>query len=166
MATAVAIAVAVLMLVGIAGAVLPGVPGTPLILLGALIYAFASDWQPIGLGRLLVLGALTVLAEVAGYVGVALGAKRSGGSRWAVAGALVGAVVGLAFAPLGLIVGPLAGAVLAEVLRTGQLHESLRTGVGAALGVPRRHRSPSRAGLGDGGAILLVDLVGSMKSAS
>lgn len=135
MLTAISILVGALMLVGIAGAVVPGIPGTPLILVAALIYAFATDWTPVGLGRLAVLAGLTVVAEAAGWLGVALGARRSGGSRWAVAGALAGALVGLAFAPVGLIVGPLAGAVLAEWLRTGRIRGSVRSGVGAALGV-------------------------------
>jgi uncharacterized protein YqgC (DUF456 family) len=135
MPTAIVVLVAAMMLVGIVGAVVPGIPGTPLILAGAVVYAFATDWQPIGVGRLLVLAALVVVAEVSGYAAVALGAKRSGGSRWAVVGAIAGTIVGLGFAPLGLILGPLAGAIAGEALRTGRLRDSVRPGVGAALGV-------------------------------
>lgn len=130
--TAVAI---LLMLVGVAGAVLPGIPGTPLILLGALIYALATGWSPIGVTQLAILAALTVVAETAGYLSVALGARRSGGSRWAVAGALVGALAGVAFAPVGLLVGPVAGAIVGELLGTGRLRGSVSTGAGTAIGV-------------------------------
>ena len=135
MQTAIAALVAVMMLVGIVGAVMPGLPGTPLIFAGALVYAFANDWHPIGLWRLVILAALTILAEASGYLAVALGAKRSGGSRWAVVGAIVGVFVGLAFAPLGLVLGPLIGAIAGEALRSGRLRESVRPGIGAALGV-------------------------------
>src|SRR5688572_22239271 len=99
-ATALAI---VMMLVGIAGAVLPGIPGTPLIFAGALIYAFATNWSPIGIPQLAILFALMALAEIAGYLSVALGTRRAGGSRWAILGAIAGALAGLAFAPIGLI---------------------------------------------------------------
>jgi uncharacterized protein YqgC (DUF456 family) len=51
-----------------------------------------------------------------------------------VIGAVAGAIVGLTFAPLGLIVGPLAGAVVAEAVRTGDVGASLRTGIGAGVG--------------------------------
>jgi uncharacterized protein YqgC (DUF456 family) len=125
----------VLMLVGIAGAVLPGIPGTPLILAGAVIYAFATNWSPIGLPQLAILAALMALAEIAGYLSVALGTRRAGGSRWAIVGAIVGALAGMAFAPVGLLVGPLVGAIAGEMLRTGQLRGSVTTGIGAAIGM-------------------------------
>lgn len=132
---AVYVLVGLMMVLGLAGAVVPGLPGAPLILLGALLYAFATDWTPVGIGRLALLTVLTAMASVAAHLGTAMGAKRAGGSRWAVVGALVGGVVGIFFAPLGLIVGPLAGAIAAELFRTGELRESIRSGVGAALGV-------------------------------
>ena len=132
---AVYVLVGLLMVLGLAGAVLPVLPGPPLILLAALLYAFATDWMPVGMARLAILAVLAALASVAGHLGTVMGAKRAGGSRWAVIGALVGGVVGIFFAPLGLIVGPLAGAIVGELFRTGELRESIRTGVGAALGV-------------------------------
>jgi uncharacterized protein YqgC (DUF456 family) len=127
--------VGVLMLLGVAGAIVPALPGPPLVLVGALIYAFATDWTPIGFGRLVILAALAIVASVAAHVGTVMGARRAGGSRWAVTGALIGGVVGIFFAPLGLILGPLIGAVLGELFRTGELGESIRSGVGAAVGV-------------------------------
>ncbi|MBI1737457.1 MAG: DUF456 domain-containing protein [Candidatus Rokubacteria bacterium] len=132
---AVHVLVGLMMLLGLAGAVIPVLPGPPLILLGALLYALATGWTPVGVGRLVILATLTVVASVAGHLGTVMGAKRAGGSRWAVIGALAGGVVGIAFAPLGLIVGPLAGAIAGELFRTGELRESIRTGVGAAVGV-------------------------------
>jgi uncharacterized protein YqgC (DUF456 family) len=132
---AVHVLVALMMLAGLAGAVVPVLPGPPLILLGALLYAFATDWTPVGVGRLAVLAALSVAAWLAGHLGTAVGTRRAGGSRPAVAGALAGGLVGIFFAPLGLILGPLAGAIAGEFLRTGRLRGSVRTGAGAALGV-------------------------------
>jgi uncharacterized protein YqgC (DUF456 family) len=129
------VVVGLMMAVGLAGAVVPVLPGPPLILLGALLYAFATDWTPIGIRRLVILTALTAAAALAGHVGTVVGARRTGGGRSAVVGALVGGVVGMFFAPLGLVLGPLVGAIAGELVRTGELRGSIRTGVGAAVGV-------------------------------
>ena len=123
------------MAAGLAGSLLPFVPGPPLIFAGALVYAFATNWTPIGGGRLAILGALTVLAYVLGHLAAAMGAKRFGGSWWAVGGAVVGAVVGVFFGPLGLLFGPAIGAVTGEFMRSGNLEESTRSGLGALVGL-------------------------------
>lgn len=127
--------VGALMVAGVIGAVLPFLPGAPLILVGAVIYAVFTDFTPVGWGRLAVLGALTVLGFVLEYVASALGARRFGGSRWGVVGAVVGSIVGVFFGLVGLLLGPVVGAVAGELLRSGQLAESLRTGIGAAVGL-------------------------------
>lgn len=129
------VVVGLLMVVGLAGTVLPYVPGTPLILVGILIYAFATDFRTIGFPRLVFLTAVAILASILAYAGAAVGAKRAGGSAWAVAGALVGGLIGLAFAPPGLFVGPLVGAIGAEWIRTGRFRGSAKAGVGALAGV-------------------------------
>lgn len=133
--TLVNILVALLMLAGLAGAVVPVLPGTPLILAGALLHAIATDFTPVGLGRLAILAALAVVGAVLGNLATAVGVQRAGGSRWAIVGALVGAVLGLFAAPLGLVLGPLVGAIAGEILRTRRLRGSVRAGLGALLGL-------------------------------
>ena len=127
--------VACLLLAGLAGSILPFLPGTPLIFLGALVHALATDFSPISAVRLLVLAGLTVLAYLMEYAAGALGAKKFGGSVWAVVGALVGAVVGLFFGPPGLVIGPVLGAVAGELLKSGELRHSLKAGIGALAGL-------------------------------
>jgi uncharacterized protein YqgC (DUF456 family) len=127
--------VGLLMAAGLAGSLLPFVPGPPLIFAGALVYAFATGWTPIGIGRLAILGTLTVLAYGLGHVAAGLGAKRFGGSWWAVVGALVGAVIGVFAGPLGLLFGPVIGAIAGEFLHSGDLEESTRSGLGALVGM-------------------------------
>jgi len=100
-----------------------------------LVYALATNFQPIGAGKLLVLAGLAALAHVMEYVASALGAKKFGGSLWAAAGALLGVVVGLLFGPLGLVVGPVAGAMAGELLKTGKVEQSVKAGVGALVGL-------------------------------
>ena len=129
------IVVALLMLAGLIGSALPIVPGTPLILAGALLYAYATDFTPIGMGRLIILTLLAVAAMALAHLAAALGVRGAGGSRWAMVGALVGAVLGLAVPPVGLLLGPLLGAIAVELWRTHRLAESVRVGVGAVVGV-------------------------------
>jgi uncharacterized protein YqgC (DUF456 family) len=133
--TGIAIVVAVLFLLGLAGSVLPFLPGTPLILAGAVLYAFATDFTPVGPGRLLVLGALTALSFALHYLAGAIGARRSGGSRWAVMGAIVGALVGAFFGPFGLFLGPFLGAAGFELLHRPDVETSVRAGIGTVLGM-------------------------------
>ena len=133
--TAVGVVVAVLMLAGLVGAVVPLVPGTPLVFAGALVYAIATDFVPVGAGRLVILAVLAVAGWALEHVAGALGARRAGGGRAAVVGALLGAVVGLAFAPLGLLLGPIAGAIVGELVSGRDPAGSVRTGFGTALGV-------------------------------
>jgi uncharacterized protein YqgC (DUF456 family) len=127
--------VAVLIIAGLAGSLLPFLPGTPLIFLGALVYALATDFHPITPGKLLFLAGLAALAHVLDYVAGAVGARKFGGSGWAVVGALIGGVVGLFFGLPGLLVGPVVGAVAGELLKSGELGHSLKAGFGALLGI-------------------------------
>jgi uncharacterized protein YqgC (DUF456 family) len=129
------VVVGLLLAAGLVGSVLPFLPGPPLIFAGALVYALATSWMPIGIGRLAILGALAVLAYALGHVASALGARRFGGSWWAVAGALGGAVIGVFFGPLGLLFGPVIGAVAAEFAKSGDLEVSTRSGIGALVGM-------------------------------
>jgi hypothetical protein len=129
------IVVALLMLLGLAGALLPFLPGTPLILAGALLHAIATDFDPLGPWRLAILALLALLSAALGWLGGAIGTRRFGGSRWAVVGALVGAVLGLFAAPVGLLVGPIAGAIVGELLHGARLAQSVRSGLGALLGL-------------------------------
>jgi uncharacterized protein len=132
---AVEIIVGLFFIVGLAGSVIPFLPGTPLIFAGALVYAFATGFTPVGAGRLAILAALAILAYVLEHVAGALGARRYGGSRWAVMGAILGALVGLFFGPLGLVVGPIVGAVALELSRSGHLERSVRSGFGTLVGM-------------------------------
>ena len=127
--------VALLLVAGLIGSVVPALPGTVLILAGAAVHAMATDFEPIGPGRLAILALLTVIAYGLDYVAGALGVKRFGGSRWAIAGAVVGALVGLFFSLPGLLLGPLLGALAAEYVYTRQLSNSARAALGTVVGL-------------------------------
>ena len=71
----------VLVLVGLAGVILPALPGLPLVFIGMLVAAWAGDFVYIGWPTLTVLGVLTVLALIVDFVASILGAKHVGASR-------------------------------------------------------------------------------------
>lgn len=134
-----------LVLLGIAGTVLPGLAGSPFVFLGLLIVAWIDRFEKVGWVTLTVLGILTLLPLGIDYIAVALGAKRLGASREAVAGAVLGVIAGIFSGLIGLIFFPFLGAVLGEYLhqrdwrRAGKVGAgtwlSLILGVGAKLAV-------------------------------
>jgi len=124
-----------LLLLGLAGTIVPFLPGTPLIVIAALVHAIAYDWAPIGWGRLLILSALAALGYAAAHLASAAGARRAGGSGSAVAGAILGGVVGIFFGIPGLLLGPPVGAIAGELLRGGDVATSVRTGLAAFTGM-------------------------------
>jgi len=129
------IVIGALLLLGLAGTVLPFVPGAPLIVAAALVHAIASDWMPISVGRLVILAAFSAFGYLLHYAAAALGARGAGGSAWAFAGALGGGVIGLFFGLPGLLLGPPLGAIAGELLKSGDLRTSVRTGIAAFIGM-------------------------------
>jgi len=102
---------AALVLVGIVGVVVPGLPGAILVFAGLALAAWIDGFVRVGLGTLAVLAALTALTYALDFVATAIGARRFGTSWWGVAGALVGTIVGLFFGLPGLVLGPFLGAL-------------------------------------------------------
>ena len=99
--------VVALVALGIAGAVLPALPGVPMVFAGLWLGAWIDGYARIGTGTLIVLGVLTALSLLIDFVASALGAKRVGASPKAVTGAVLGSLVGLFFGLPGIILGPL-----------------------------------------------------------
>jgi len=129
-----------LILLGLAGVVLPALPGLPLVFLGMLLAAWAGGFAKIGIATLVALGILTLLSMAVDFWAAALGAKRVGASRLAVIGALLGTFAGLFFGPVGLFLGPFVGALTGELvhgrrLDRGRLGQATRVGVGTWLGL-------------------------------
>ena len=120
---------------GVAGSLLPLVPGAPLILGAALLHGVVTGFAVLGPGRLVILAGLTAVGYILDGLAGALGARRFGGSRWGIAGALLGGVAGLFVGLVGLIIGPLVGAVIGELVGGRRLWESLRIGVGTFVGL-------------------------------
>ena len=126
---------ALLIAAGVAGSILPALPGAPLILVAAVLHrwllpGYVSLWT---IGALVILAALTVVLDAACGI---FGVRRFGGGRWAMLGAGVGAALGLLFGPLGLFAGAIAGAVACEMAFDRKaLNDALKAGLGAGLGM-------------------------------
>lgn len=126
---------AVLALIGIAGVVLPALPGLPLVFAGMLLAAWANGFQEISVWTIVVLGVLTLLSIGIDFFATAMGAKRVGASRLALIGAVVGTVAGLFFGPVGLIAGPFIGALVGELAHSREVGKATKVGLGTWLGI-------------------------------
>ena len=123
-----------LMLVGIIGCIVPGLPGVPIAYAGLWV-AQATDRIDFSWQMLLIWGIVTVVVSVLDYVVPAWGTKQFGGTKYGVWGSTIGVFVGLFLGPWGVIVGPLVGAILGEMLGGKQMAEALKAGWGSFIGL-------------------------------
>ncbi|MGD8815612.1 MAG: DUF456 domain-containing protein [Acidobacteriota bacterium] len=124
-----------LVVTGVIGLVLPGLPGAPLVFGGLLVAAWLEGFAYVGAWTLLLLALLAVLTQVVDIFAGALGARHFGASRSAVVGAILGAVVGVFFGLPGVVLGPFFGALIGELLAERPLREAGAAGFGAGLGL-------------------------------
>ena len=124
---------AVFLFVGMLGCILPMLPGPPLAYAGMLLLHL-TDRVQFTTTQLLVWLLLVVATVVLDYVTPLLGSKYSGGSKWGERGCMIGTVIGLFFAPWGIIIGPFVGAVVGELLGDKELSQALKSGFGSFLG--------------------------------
>ena len=122
------------MAVGIIGCIIPGLPGVPVAYVGLWI-AQATEKVDFSWQMLLVWGIVTVAVSVLDYVVPAWGTKKFGGTRYGVWGSTIGVFAGLFFGAAGVIIGPLAGAVLGELVSGKEIAEALKAGWGSFIGL-------------------------------
>jgi uncharacterized protein len=135
MTTALWIAAVLLILVGIAGTVLPALPGVPLIFGGVLLAAWIDDFQRISVATVVVLAVLTVLGIVIDYVAAALSAKRMGASKQGIIGATIGTLAGIFTGLWGLLFMPLAGAAIGEFIAHKDMFRAGKVGAATWVGL-------------------------------
>jgi len=126
---------ALLVLAGLAGLIVPMLPGAPIIFLGLLLAAWADDFEYVAFAGLTLLGVLALLTYLVDFAASAFGARRFGASPRAAIGAGVGGIVGLFFGLLGVLVGPFVGAVVGELTARRGIEDASRAGFGATLGL-------------------------------
>lgn len=126
---------AVLILAGVAGTVLPALPGTALVLAGIVLGAWIDDFTRVSVGTLAVIAVLAVLAWALDYVAGLMGARRAGASRQALVGAALGTVVGLFMGLVGVLFMPLVGAAVGEYMARRDRRQAVTVGVSTWLGI-------------------------------
>jgi uncharacterized protein YqgC (DUF456 family) len=124
----------ILVVVGLAGIILPALPGTILIFAGLVLAAWADHFTRVGATTIVVIGLLAVSSYGVDFAAAAIGAKALKASRRAMVGAALGTVAGLVFGLPGIIIGPFAGAVLGELTLHGDWKRAGRAGVSAWIG--------------------------------
>ncbi len=112
-------------LIGLAGAVLPVLPGAP-ISYGGLLLVWLLDESKVSETSLWVMGVLMVVVTVIDYVAPIWLTKIGGGSKKGTVGATIGLVFGLFFMPWGLILGPFLGALVGELSTSSSFGHALK----------------------------------------
>ena len=131
---------ALLLLVGLAGCIVPVVPGTPLSFAGLLLLWGARGWdaEAFGWPTVVVLGLATVVVTILDYVTPVVGAKKYGASKAGVWGSIIGMIVGLVgllpVGPLGMLVGAFVGAWIGETLAGKEGAAALKAAWGVFVG--------------------------------
>jgi uncharacterized protein len=126
---------ALLIVLGLAGTVLPALPGTALVLGGIVLGAWIDDFARVGAWTVAVIAVLGVLAWALDYVAGLMGAKKAGASPQALIGAAIGTVVGLFMGLIGVFFMPLVGAAAGEYLARKDASQSLKVGTATWLGM-------------------------------
>jgi uncharacterized protein YqgC (DUF456 family) len=133
--------VAIFSLIGLA-AIFFTTFGTLIILIGAVLYAFLTNFAILTVKTLIILLVLYLFGEALEYIFIITGAKKFGASNKAIIGALIGgiigAIIGTAFFGVGLIVGTFLGiflgAFLVELIAKKDVVKSIKAGTGGVLG--------------------------------
>jgi len=136
MPTFVLVAAIIIMLVGVAGTILPFIPGVPLVFVAIAAYGWYDGFQHVTANYVVIMAGLAVLSLLVDYLATTLGAKYYGSSRAGVIGALVGTVLGLfIFPPLGIILFPWLGAVIGELVTGKDWEPAMKAGIGTIIGL-------------------------------
>ena len=127
-----------LVVIGIAGTVLPMLPGVPLVFAGLLLAAWHGGFDQVGILTMVMISIIASMAWAMDFFASVVTAKKAGASKYALWGAGIGAVVGVAGGIVGLIIGPAIGAIIGELIthkNTSKEATSKATTVGIAAGL-------------------------------
>ena len=126
---------AALILVGLAGTVLPVLPGTILVWGGIVLGAWVDDFARVGMTTVVVVSVLALLAWGLDYVAGLMGAKKAGASKLALLGAAAGTVLGLFMGLVGVFFMPLVGAAVGEYMVQKNQARAVKVGVATWVGI-------------------------------
>ena len=125
----------ILVLVGIAGCVVPVLPGPPISYVSLILLSLAYRWKAFSADFLIVMGVLTVVVTVLDFILPVYLPKRYGASKFGIWGSIFGMIAGMIFfPPFGLIIGTFLGAVLGELAFNRDKRASLKAALGVFIG--------------------------------
>lgn len=105
-----------LIICGLAGTVIPALPGIPMIFAGAWLIGYVEGFEHIGFWTLVSLGVLTVISLIIDWVSQTMGAERAGATKLGLTGAFIGTILGILFGLMGIFLFPVIGAFIGEML--------------------------------------------------
>ncbi|MEQ8426149.1 MAG: DUF456 domain-containing protein [Cyclobacteriaceae bacterium] len=123
----------ILMLAGIAGCLLPLLPGPPLSYLGLLVLQL-KEIVPFSTRFLVIWLVIVIVITALDYLVPVYGTKRFGGTKYGLWGCTLGLIAGFWFGPIGIIAGPFVGALIGEWLGNRNSDQALRAAIGSFVG--------------------------------
>ena len=118
---------------GLLGCIIPALPGPPLSYVALLILQI-TRFADFSVVFLVITAIVTAIVTLIDYILPVWGIRKWGGSRAGTIGAVIGLLIGLFFAPIGIIAGPFAGAVVGELIAGGNTDTAFRSGFGSFIG--------------------------------
>lgn len=122
-----------LILIGIAGCFLPILPGPPLAFLGLWIQQL-KEHNPFTSKFLWIWFGITLVVTAIDYWAPVYATKKFGGSKAGIWGCMIGLLLGFWMGPLGIIIGPLAGAFIGEIMNNQDSSKAMRAALGSFIG--------------------------------
>ncbi len=128
---------------GLIGCLVPVLPGPPLSFLGLLFLHFSKfghlqnlsgGQHLISTNTLIIFAGITVIVSLLDYLVPVWGTKKFGGSKYGTRGATIGLIIGFFFGPAGIILGPLLGAFVGEMIFKDDFRYALKAGFGSLVG--------------------------------
>ncbi len=129
------IAAIILIVIGVAGTVLPALPGTALVLAGVVLGAWLDDFTRVKWWVVAIIAVLAVVAWVTDYLATVMGAKKAGASTLAIVGAALGTIVGIFMGLVGVLFMPFVGAVIGELIAQKNAKQAAKVGLATWLGL-------------------------------
>lgn len=129
------IAVVLLIAAGVAGSVLPALPGTALVLAGIVLGAWLDDFTRVKWWVVAIIAVLAIIAWVTDYFATVLGARKAGASKLAIIGAALGTVAGIFMGLVGVLFMPFVGAAVGEYLAQKNTRQAAKVGLATWLGL-------------------------------
>ena len=124
---------ALLIIVGVIGAVVPALPGPPLGYVGLLLLQLTDKVQ-FSVSFLIGWGIATLAVTILDFYLPIWTTKKIGGSKAGINGSIIGMIVGIIFTPIGMILGTLLGAIVGELVGGASGDKAIRSGFATFIG--------------------------------